>query len=188
MRPRHRRLVEEYLIDRNATQAAIRAGYSPRTAHLNITRLMRHPDVVAAIAAADAAAAARDQPVIAEVLELLAAVGLADPRRFLEAGPDGPRLRPSAALGRAERAAIAEIAVSKDGAVSLKLHRKQPALEVLARHFALDEASGAAEAMAASVAAGEAARQKIERFIAAYRAAAAAGASPAPPGAAEDAG
>ena len=31
--PRERRFVEEYLTDLNATQAAIRAGYSKRTAH-----------------------------------------------------------------------------------------------------------------------------------------------------------
>lgn len=31
--PKQRRFVDEYLIDLNATQAAIRAGYSPRTAN-----------------------------------------------------------------------------------------------------------------------------------------------------------
>ncbi len=30
--PKQRRFVEEYLIDLNATQAAARAGYSPKTA------------------------------------------------------------------------------------------------------------------------------------------------------------
>ncbi len=30
--PKEHRFVEEYLIDLNATQAAIRAGYSPRSA------------------------------------------------------------------------------------------------------------------------------------------------------------
>ena len=33
MTPRQRRFVDEYLLDLNATQAAIRAGYSPRTAN-----------------------------------------------------------------------------------------------------------------------------------------------------------
>lgn len=32
MTPKQKRFVEEYLIDLNATQAAIRAGYSPKTA------------------------------------------------------------------------------------------------------------------------------------------------------------
>ncbi len=30
--PKQARFVEEYLIDLNATQAAVRAGYSPKTA------------------------------------------------------------------------------------------------------------------------------------------------------------
>jgi Terminase small subunit len=37
--PRQERVVEEYLIDVNATQAAIRAGYSARTAEVQGSRL-----------------------------------------------------------------------------------------------------------------------------------------------------
>ena len=33
MTEKQKRFVEEYLIDLNATQAAIRAGYSPQTAY-----------------------------------------------------------------------------------------------------------------------------------------------------------
>lgn len=50
--PKQQRFVREYLIDLNATQAAIRAGYSEHTAkaigHENLTK----PDVAAAIAEA----------------------------------------------------------------------------------------------------------------------------------------
>ena len=38
--PRRQRFVEEYLVDANATQAAIRAGYSPKTAHVQGSRLL----------------------------------------------------------------------------------------------------------------------------------------------------
>ena len=52
MTPKQQRFVEEYLVDLNATQAAIRSGYSPRTAkaigHENLTK----PDVSTAIAEA----------------------------------------------------------------------------------------------------------------------------------------
>jgi phage terminase small subunit len=40
LNPRQSRFVEEYLIDLNATQAAIRAGYSARTANKTGPRLM----------------------------------------------------------------------------------------------------------------------------------------------------
>lgn len=41
--------VEEYLVDLNATQAAIRAGYSARTANAKAGELMLLPHIVAAI-------------------------------------------------------------------------------------------------------------------------------------------
>jgi len=47
--PRQQRFVEEYLVDLNATQAAIRAGYSSKTAHSAGPRLLANVDVAAAI-------------------------------------------------------------------------------------------------------------------------------------------
>ncbi len=42
---KQRRFVEEYLIDLNATQAAIRAGYSKKTAKVIATQLLHNKDV-----------------------------------------------------------------------------------------------------------------------------------------------
>jgi phage terminase small subunit len=49
--PRHERFVLEYLKDANATQAYVRAGYSPRGAQPSASKLLRRPDIEAAIAA-----------------------------------------------------------------------------------------------------------------------------------------
>ena len=49
---RQARFVEEYLIDLNATQAAIRAGYSNKTAYSQGQRLLKKVEVAAAIQAA----------------------------------------------------------------------------------------------------------------------------------------
>ena len=46
---KQRRFVEEYLIDLNATQAAIRAGYSAKTANREGSRLLSNVDIAAAI-------------------------------------------------------------------------------------------------------------------------------------------
>lgn len=46
--------VREYLLDLNATQAAIRAGYSAKTAKQQGARLLTNADVAAAVAAAKA--------------------------------------------------------------------------------------------------------------------------------------
>lgn len=42
---KQKKFVEEYLIDLNATQAAIRAGYSPKTAEQTASRLLRNVKV-----------------------------------------------------------------------------------------------------------------------------------------------
>lgn len=46
---KRRRFVEEYLIDRNGTQAAIRAGYSPKSATEQASSLLRIPNVAAVV-------------------------------------------------------------------------------------------------------------------------------------------
>lgn len=47
--PRQARFVSEYLKDQNATQAAIRAGYSPGTAKQQGSRLLTNADVAKAV-------------------------------------------------------------------------------------------------------------------------------------------
>ena len=61
MTPRQRRFVEEFLIDLNATQAAIRAGYSARTAEQQGPRLLGNVEIAAAVQAAQRARSARVQ-------------------------------------------------------------------------------------------------------------------------------
>lgn len=56
---RHQRFVDEYIIDLNATQAAIRAGYAPKAANKQAHLLMLRPDVQAAIAEAQASRSER---------------------------------------------------------------------------------------------------------------------------------
>ncbi len=52
MTPKQQRFVDEYMIDCNGTQAAIRAGYSPKTADQQASRLLTKVKVAAAIAEA----------------------------------------------------------------------------------------------------------------------------------------
>jgi phage terminase small subunit len=58
--PKHARFVDEYLVDNNATQAAIRAGYSAKTARQIGARLLTNVDISAAIDAGRAAIAERN--------------------------------------------------------------------------------------------------------------------------------
>ncbi len=51
MSPKQQRFAEEYVVDHNATQAAIRAGYSERTAKQQGSRLLTKVDVIEAVRA-----------------------------------------------------------------------------------------------------------------------------------------
>jgi hypothetical protein len=59
--PKQRRFVDEYLLDLNATQAAIRAGYSARTANEQGARLLANASVAAAAQSAQLARSERLQ-------------------------------------------------------------------------------------------------------------------------------
>lgn len=58
MNVRHARFVQEYLVDRNGAAAAIRAGYSPRTARQIAYEILTRPDVAAAVGQGEAKLAA----------------------------------------------------------------------------------------------------------------------------------
>jgi phage terminase small subunit len=59
LNPKRAAFVREYLIDLNATQAAIRAGYSPKTARAQGCRLLTDADLAAAVQEAQATRAER---------------------------------------------------------------------------------------------------------------------------------
>jgi phage terminase small subunit len=76
--PKQQRFVDEYLIDLNATQAALRAGYSARTAEKIGSENLRKPEVKAAIDRAQSNRAEQTQINAAWVLTRLAAEATAD--------------------------------------------------------------------------------------------------------------
>ena len=82
--PRQQRFIEEYLVDLNGTQAAIRAGYSDRTANEQAARLLANVSIQAAVAVAKDARSARVQLTADEVLRELRRIILADPRKLLD--------------------------------------------------------------------------------------------------------
>jgi phage terminase small subunit len=78
------RFVEEYLLDLNAKQAAIRAGYSRRTAEAQGSRLLSHVKVAAAIAAAQSARSERTDITADMVLQHWWAIGTANANDLIE--------------------------------------------------------------------------------------------------------
>ena len=68
------RFVDEYPVDLNATQAAIRAGFSEKTAHVQGSRVLKDVRVAKAIAAALEARSARVGFTADDVLRKLAEI------------------------------------------------------------------------------------------------------------------
>ena len=67
--PKQARFIEEYLVDLNATQAAIRAGYSARAATAIGNENLTKPYIQAAIQIAQLARSERTQITVDKVLE-----------------------------------------------------------------------------------------------------------------------
>jgi phage terminase small subunit len=136
--PKQARFVEEYLLDLNATQAAIRAGYSRKRAGARGYLLMRHPDVAAAVTAAQHERSRRTAITAGQVLIELARIAFADLRDFVEWDDTKIEILSSKDLSTDAARAVAEVTYSKSGgATKVKLHDKKAALEALARHLGL---------------------------------------------------
>lgn len=72
--PKQKKFIEEYLVDLNATQAAIRAGYSPKTARASAARNMKDVNIQAALQKARERQKARTEITADMVLKELLAI------------------------------------------------------------------------------------------------------------------
>ena len=86
MTPKQERFVSEYLIDLNATQAAIRAGYAKKSADVEGSRLLANAKVAAAVAAAQAKRSERTEItqdyVLTSIMETMERCKQAEPVRY----------------------------------------------------------------------------------------------------------
>lgn len=128
--PRQRRFVAEYLIDLNATQAAIRAGYSPKAAHSTGPRMMANAGVQAAIQAANKKREERTEITADRVLLELARIAFADVGLAFDAS--GAAL-PLDEIPEDTRRALANVESNEFG-LKLKFLEKTKALELLGKH------------------------------------------------------
>ena len=137
---KQRRFVEEYLVDLNATQAAIRAGYSENAAAETGYENLRKPHITAAIQAAMGERAKRTEVSADKVIRELAKLAFSEMDEFSTWGPNGVTLRSSDELDPVSVACISEVSetTTKDGgSLRFKLHSKTKALELLGKHLAL---------------------------------------------------
>lgn len=160
---KQQRFVDEYLIDLNATQAAIRVGYSKKTADQQASRLLTNVKVREYLAQRQADRANRTEITQDMVLKELAKIGFSDIRKIVRWGEtqvrmvdgedDGPEdmvpyhglaLIDSAEVDDSTAAAIAEVSQSRDG-LKVKLHDKKGALVDIGRHLGMFSPPGHAD-------------------------------------------
>lgn len=113
MNPKQARFVAEYLVDLNSTQAAIRAGYSAKTAYQIGSRLLKNVEVASAVEAGQAKLAAGLGVTVEKIVAELAKLGFSNMQDYMKVGPDGqPRLH-FGDLTRDQAAALNEVTVEE---------------------------------------------------------------------------
>lgn len=125
---KQQRFVIEYLVDLNATQAAIRAGYAAKGAKDQAWQNMQNPEIVAAIKAAMEARNQRTKVDADYVLQRLTAIDQMD---LAEIHGDDGKLLPIKQWPLIWRQMVKEVDM-KTGKV--KFHDKLRALELLGKH------------------------------------------------------
>lgn len=159
--PKQQTFVREYLVDLNATQAAIRAGYSAKTAYSIGQENLNKPEIAEAIQKSMDERAERTEITADKVLKELAKIGFADIRRAVSwysqanvaaiddvegeiedgslrfAVANQVELVSSDEIDDDTAAAIAEISMTDKGALKVKFHDKRAALVDLGRHLKL---------------------------------------------------
>ena len=140
---RQARFVVEYCVDKNGTQAAIRAGYSPNGAEVTASRLLSRANVAAEIARELEQQGKVIRVDAARVLLEYARLAFADTTKAY--GPDG-KLLPLHQMPADLRRAISSFEVDRRTSDSgqevtrltkVKFHSKSQALEALGKHLNL---------------------------------------------------
>lgn len=141
---KQQRFIDEYLLDCNATQAAIRAGYAERSAGQQGERLLKNDEIAAEIKKRRGILADMANVSAADVIRQVARIALFDVRRLFD---DQGRPIGISQLDDDTAAAIQGVDVATVGnsdmglgeILKLKMADKNSALEKLMKHLGLFE-------------------------------------------------
>lgn len=133
---KQKQFAREYLVDRNGTQAAIRAGYSAKTAPQIATRLLKNVHVAAHIEKATAKVANKMELSVERTLQEVARLAFFDPRKLYR--EDGSQ-KPSHELDDDTAAAVAAIDYGPEGGRKVRVWDKNQALDKAMKYLGLFE-------------------------------------------------
>lgn len=138
---KQRRFVDEYLVDLNATQAAVRAGYAPRSAQQQSSRLLNKSSIKDAVSRAMAERSRRTGIEADRVLRELARVAFLNPSDVVDF--DTGTVKQSAAPDDLAAITSCKVKTSSFGESGesvereIRLADKLKALDMLCRHLGL---------------------------------------------------
>lgn len=142
LNPKQQRFVEEYLIDLNATQAAIRAGYSEKTAYSQGHDLLKKPEIQDAISKGVDNLSKKTEITAERILSQLANIAFGDVRKIFDA--DGNLKRPediddetAASIAGIEFSTVSRGEGAVDHVAKIKQSDKIRALELLGKYHSL---------------------------------------------------
>jgi phage terminase small subunit len=153
LRPKQQLFINEYLIDFNATQAAIRAGYSPHTAAFIGAENLKKPQIMVAIAEEMKKRQEKTGVTADKVLNELCLLAFADMKDYIEIDSDGSvRVKPWEEMPEGASRAVAEVkevrrllgsgegegkTITLEARLGYKHHDKVKALELLGKHLGI---------------------------------------------------
>lgn len=139
MNEKQKKFVLYTLAGCNATQAAIKAGYSEGSAHVQGHRLLSNDKVKAALDEGRARLAEKLDVKAEKLVSRLAEIAFGDLRDYISWGPDGVILKASDELPLAGALASIKFKHDEDGNLEgeIKLESKLKAIEMLGKHLGL---------------------------------------------------
>jgi phage terminase small subunit len=144
--PKIKRFCEEYIIDLNKTQAAIRAGYSEKTAKTQASRLLTKANVQDYVATLKQKLSDKNEGLAQRVIDELSKLGFANIQDYIDKDNEVKDLttitRDKAAAVESIKKTITEFSgggspAGKKTTIQFKLYDKISALEKLGRHLGI---------------------------------------------------
>jgi len=138
--PKQKRFIDEYLIDLNATGAAVKAGYSRKTAGFIGAENLKKPMIKEALKVAQENLSRRTQVTQERVIAELAAIAFSNIGDIVSWCPNGLSVKSADELTPEILSAIADVsksAVKEGGMVRVRLYDKLRALELLGKYLGL---------------------------------------------------
>ena len=133
---KQKKFIDEYLVDLNATQAAIRAGYKEKAAYRTGAENLRKPQIQEEIQKRMQERQQRTEVTQDMVVKELAAIAFARATDYAEVKGGAVRIKDTDFLSDEQIRAIAGIKEGANG-IEIKLNDKEKALEFLGRHLGM---------------------------------------------------